>query len=212
VARNGINDRGNIWLSDLVEFKGRLYMGTLNLAGAQLFRTEDGIHFERLFNRGLTKTTNTAAMKLYVFQDRLLVATMDFLRGFDLFASDDGVSFRRVLANGYTDRHYGYLWQMQEFNGRLYAGLYYHRGLRLPYGRFGLLSSPDGLEWTVENADGFGFPWQYGIRTLAVFDNRLIIGTASARYGCKVFSAAAATPSAPPAATPAAATPAAATP
>jgi hypothetical protein len=188
-AKNGINDRGNIWFSDFVEFDGRLYLGTLNPAGAQLFRTDDGQHFERIFDRGLTRRSNTGVMKVCVFQDRLFVSTADFFHGFDLFSSADGRNFETVLSRGYQDRHYAYLWSLQEYRGRLYAGLYYHRGLNLPTGRFALLSSADGKDWTVENDNGFANPWYYGVRTLTVFNDELIIGSASADKGTKVFSA-----------------------
>lgn len=188
-AKNGINDRKNFWLSDFAVFDGRLYMGTLNPAGAELFRTEDGLRFEPIFARGLSRKTNFAVMKLCVFQERLYLSTMDFFRGFDLYESADGKTFEPILTRGFKNRHYAYLWQLQEYNGRLYAGLYYHNGLQLPTGRFALLSSPDGRQWTVENDDAFGSPWHYGIRSMAVLNDELVIGSASAQKGTKIFSA-----------------------
>lgn len=191
VAERGIDDKGNVWVSDFAEFQGRLYMGTLNiLGGMQAFRTADGESFERIFKGGLEKRTNTAGMKLIVFKDRLFLSSMDFFRGFDLYVSDDGENFERVLAKGYTSRHHAYLWQMEVYNGRLYAGTYRHSDFTIPTGSFSLFSSEDGIEWTMENDDAFGNPWYYGVRSMAVYDGRLVIGTASARYGCKVFTAA----------------------
>ncbi len=189
VADNGIMDKGNWWMSDFAEFKGRLYTGTLNAAGMQAYRTADGVHFERLFEGGLSKWTNTAGMKVYVFKDRLFLGTMDFFRGFDLYVSEDGKSFERVLAKGHTNRHNAYLWQLVEYEGRLYAGTYFHKGISIPSGKFMLYSSPDGLDWTVENDNAFGNPYYYGVRSTAVYQGRLIIGTASAKYGCKIIAA-----------------------
>jgi hypothetical protein len=190
VADQGLGDKGNWWFSDFAVFNDRLYLGTLNVKGMQLFRSADGKSFERVFKDGPAKKTDMAAMKLYVFQGRLFVSTMDYFKGFDLYVTSDGENYRRILKNGFNDRHNGYLWQMEEYNGRLYAGTYSHH-LPLPVGAFNLLSSADGDHWIVENADGFGNRWYYGIRSMAVFDGKLILGTASAQYGCKVFEAAA---------------------
>lgn len=197
-AKNGVNTRGNVWLSDFAVFKDRMYLGTLNYGGAQLFRTDDGLHFEPLFRRGLNRRSNLAVMKLCVFQHRLYFSLMNFTRGFDLFATADGRNFDRVLADGFTDRRNAYLWQMQVFNGRLYAGSYNHRGISLPTGRFCLYSTADGRDWTVENADGFRSPWHYGVRTLTVLNDELIIGSASAQQGTRVFSALPRNPAEPP--------------
>lgn len=189
VADKGVSDPGNIWLSDMVAFQGRLYMGTLNLKGFQVYRTRDGRHFERVAAQGIGKTTNWGALKLHVFKDKLFVASQDYLQGFDLYVTEDGINFEAALEKGFKDRHYGYLWQLEEYHGRLYAGLYYHRGFRLPKGRFGLISSADGEEWEVENDNGFGNDYQYGVRSMAVFNDQLLLGTASAKFGCRVYAA-----------------------
>jgi hypothetical protein len=212
VADEGIRDPGNWWVSDFAELDGRLYMGTLNIRGFQLFRTRDGKEFEQLLSGGAEKFTNTGGMKLIVFKDKLYVSTMDFFRGFDLYASGDGVNFQRILEKGHTGGHNAYLWQMKVYNGRLYAGTYHHK-LPLPSGAFELYSTGDGVEWIMENVPEPGSgkskkswrkkssenqepryswpdPYYYGVRSMAVFDNKLIIGTASPRYGCRVYEAA----------------------
>ncbi len=191
VAKQGISEKNNWWVSDFTIFKDRLYMGTLNPAGMQLFRTRDGIHFEKLIKDGGEKFTNTAAMKLYCFGDKLYVTTMDFFRGYDLYVSEDGVNFDRVIKQGLPNEDHAYLWQLIEYEGRLYGGTYHHRGIRLPKGSFALLSTTDGEHWEIETDNGFGNPWHYGIRSVAVYNGEFIMGTASAKYGCKVFAAAA---------------------
>jgi hypothetical protein len=189
VAHSGISDKNNWWLSDFMVFKGRLYMGTLNVGGMQLYRTRDGLHFEKLFSGGIDKFTNTAAMKLYVYNDKLYVTTMDFFQGYDLYMSENGVDFQRVIKEGLPDSEQAYLWQLIEYDGRLYGGTYHHRGVRLPKGTFALLSTEDGKHWEIENRNGFGNPYYYGIRSVAVYNGELILGTASAKYGCKIFAA-----------------------
>lgn len=188
VRDRGIEDRGNAWLSDFVVFGGQLYMGTLNTGGMQLYRTADGSTIERVGLEGVDTATDIAALKLCTFKGRMFMGTMDFVRGFDLYATADGERFQRVIRNGFNDRLNAYCWQLQEYDGRLYAGTYNHH-LPLPFGEFTLLSSVDGDEWLVENEAAFGHGWHYGIRTMTVLDDRLIIGTATARHACKVFEA-----------------------
>ncbi len=189
VAEKGIDTKNNVRVSDFVIFKDYLYLGTMNIFGARLYRTRDGINYQSLAKKGLEKKTNAMIMRLYLFKDKLFFSTADMFRGFDLYVSEDGVNFRRVLKNGFNNFHNAYIWQMQEYKGRLYAGTYYHRGLLLPKGSFMLFSSQDGENWVVETDNGFGNPWHYGIRTMARYRGGLVIGTASARYGCKVFLA-----------------------
>lgn len=189
ILKRGAGDSDNLWFSDFCEFQGRLYTGTLNMSeGMQLFVSSDGDRFEQVLKGGLQKTSNLGALKLFVFRDHLYIGTMDFDAGFDLYRSADGVHFERVLDHGFTNRHNAYIWQMQEYHGRLYAGAYDHRPPLL-HGRFQLYSSADGKDWAVETKNGFGSDWCYGVRTMAVFQDQLIIGTASSRRGCKVFAA-----------------------
>lgn len=189
VADRGITHPGNFMLMDFTMFKGHMYMGTANVAGMQLIRTADGENFEKVEARGLAAGTNSAVMKICVFRDRLYFSTGNFFRGFDLYSSADGENFERVLKNGYTTRANAYLWYLQEYEGRLYAGTYHHGRLVIPNGKFDLYSSPDGKNWTLETDDAFGSPWYYGVRTMEVYRDRLIIGTASAQYGAKIFEA-----------------------
>jgi hypothetical protein len=191
VVKGGLGDKRNDWFSDFAVFKGQLYSGTLNITGgAQVVRTSDGVNFEKVAENGFDKKTNTAAMKLIVFKDKLYVTTMDFLKGYDLYVTSDGTNWKKVHEKGHTNRHNAYLWQLEEYNGRLYAGTYYHK-LPWPSGAFMLYSTADGENWTVENDNGFGNPFHYGVRSMAVYDGKLIIGSASPRYGTKVFSASA---------------------
>jgi len=186
---SGATDKTNWWFSDFVAFKDQLYTGTLNPTGMQLFRTSDGVNFEQVFKGGLEKFTNTAAMKLYVWNGRLWLSTMDFFQGFDLYASEDGLNFERVLKRGHEKHTYAYLWQIEAYNGRLYGGTYQHFGILPPFGRFAIFSTDDGENWITETDNAFGNRWYYGVRSTAVWDGKLVIGTASARYGCKIFTA-----------------------
>ena len=62
-------------------------------------------------------------------------------------------------------------------------------------GEFDLYSASepyvDEQDWNIETTDAFGQPWHYGIRTMIVVNDSLMIGTATARRdeACKVFRA-----------------------
>jgi len=67
---------------------------------------------------------------------------------------------------------------MGTFNHGLNGGKYDPLPIPLD-GRGQLWYSADGKTWKLLEGDGFGAPFNYGIRTLEVSDNRLFVGMAS---------------------------------
>jgi len=196
-AASGIVDAGNFWFSDFVVHGNYLYTGTLNIKGMQLWRT-NGRVFEKIFENGYDDLFNTAAMKLYVYRGRLYVGTMNLVNGFRLYASKEkldsyataDIPFARVLVNDDPKRRGAYLWYLEEFNGRLYAGTF--TTFQFFNGSFKLFSSADGEhDWVVETDNAFGHERQYGLRSMEVFKGKLMIGTATAQpeKSCKILEA-----------------------
>lgn len=185
--KGGFGSKRNSWISRFVEFDGYLYVGTMNLRGMELYRTKDGVNYELVFDRGLGRASDWMAMTIYVFKNQIFIGTTNVLRGFSIYKSADGIEFERVLESGYTNRSNAYIWSMQEYNGRLYAGTCFDQ--LAWFGQFQLLSTEDGYNWNVETADGYGMNNNYGIRNMTVYNNRLIMGTASRLGSCKVLSA-----------------------
>lgn len=182
----GFGSKRNSWISRFVEFDGYMYVGTMNLRGMELYRTQDGIHYDLVFDRGLGRTSDWMAMTMYVFKNQLFIGTTNFLRGFSIYKSTDGLEFERVLESGYTSRSNAYIWSMQEYNGRLYAGTCFDQ--LVWFGQFQLLSTEDGYTWNLETDDGYGSNNNYGIRNMTVFNDQLIMGTANRLGSCKVLS------------------------
>ena len=199
ISNDGFGDAENVWFSDMTEFKGYLYAGTLNDNGMQLWRSSDGKTFENVFEHGNGAEGNKAAMKLYVYEGRLYIGTMNFLRGASLWVNEDseGLVFVPVLVGGNGNHWNAYLWYLQAFNGRLYVGTFdmSEDGWGIP--GFDLFSSkeamPDSKDWIKETTDGFGNPGQVGIRTMGVTEDgqRMMIGSATSEseLGCIVFEA-----------------------
>ncbi|MCP3944050.1 MAG: hypothetical protein GY710_21580 [Desulfobacteraceae bacterium] len=189
VVSAGLGNTSNYWFSDFVEYNGWLYCGTLNLSGMELWRTADGVNFEKIFDKGNGVQSNTAAMKLYVYKDKLYVGTMNFIQGASLYVNTNtaGTRFEPLFTQGNGHRNNSYVWYMKAFNDRLYVGTF------KSFGEFDLFSAKDpGMnDWTAETIDAFGNAGQYGIRTMAVYQDKLMIGTATAKNdeACKIFEA-----------------------
>ncbi|MCP4133931.1 MAG: hypothetical protein GY754_23375 [bacterium] len=189
VISGGIDDANNYWFSDFVEYNGYFYTGTLNPTGMELWRTADGVNYEMLFDAGNGFKTNTAAMKLYAYNDKLFVGTMNWIKGSYLYmnSDEDGAIFEPIIEKGNGVIGNAYIWYMKEFNNRLYVGTFKISG------SFDLYSAqnPGTDPWTIETTDGFGSFAHYGIRSMAVYQDKLIIGSATAvqEQGTKVFEA-----------------------
>ena len=138
---------------------------------------------------------DSSVMKLYVFNEVLYVGTLNFLSGARLLANTDeaGLDFAQVFDGGFENRNNLYVWQMQDFHGRLYVGTF-----KLQFDGstgFDLISSSDPTDpdsWVYETDNGFDTDTHYGIRTFAVYEGQLMIGSAVATVedSCKVWEAA----------------------
>jgi hypothetical protein len=78
--QEGFGERANVTVFEMCEFKGRLYAGTVNPRGFQLWRTEAAdkppYTWKRVLNRGAWRGPhNEAIASLYVFKGALYVGT-----------------------------------------------------------------------------------------------------------------------------------------
>eukprot|EP01084_Bolivina_argentea_P259446 437763_1 len=190
-----INDGlgSNIWFSDFIQYKNWLYIGTLNVKGMELWRT-DGIKFNKVFDIHATISHfDTAVMKLYVYNNILYVGTQNDINGASLYANidDEGIIFKPIFTKGNGDPNNKYVWYMQEFNNRLYLSTFNLEKIWPTSGKFSLFSSknPQSNIWTTETLNAFGNDGHFGIRSMTVFNERLMMGTATAQQdmACKVF-------------------------
>jgi len=206
VVANGFGVDTNFWFSDLVIFNDHLYLGTMNnVQGFSLYRSPNGQQFDRIAKNGISTFFNHAAMRLFVFKGELYVSTMNWVEGFSLYVmrtpkeNAKTIDFDRVLAHGFTSVYNTYVWQMVEYEGRLYAGTFQNSFTGLRFGMFSLYSSADGRNWVIETDSAFSPKkglssflcpqlGDYGIRTMAVHNNKLYLGTATAHNSCKVYT------------------------
>lgn len=192
VVRGGNGDVDNKWFSDMVEYNGYIYVGTLNYGddvGADLVRSSNGVDWEYVIREGNGIGTDKAFMKLYVYKDHLYIGTMNFKEGASLLVSTDvnATEFTHLFTKGNGNEKNVYMWYIQEFKSRLFIGTFNAFGTQ----EFDLFSHEDPSDYTpftIETRDGFANN-VYGIRSMVVMDDHLIIGGASNNEPAHVWEA-----------------------
>lgn len=237
VNEEGFGERANLTVFDMETFNGRLYAGTVNPRGLQLWRTEDSsvtpYRWRKVLERGAGRgPLNEAVGSLCEFKGALYVGTGivngGFHKGFkigpaapeilrvwpddswDLLMGAPRMSPEgpRYPLSGYSpgfDHFFtGYVWRMCVHEDWLYAGTF-SWAMTLPYlprqywpedilvlirrwgleelsyryGGCALWRTPDGERWYPVTRDGFGNPYNWGIRTMKSTEHGLFVGTAN---------------------------------
>jgi len=162
---NGPRDAGPV-------FQGRLYVGVSNpTSGGEIWRTADGLRWERVAEAGLGRSTNTVITPGLVFEDRLYAVSttggsLDTLTGLEVFRTSDGATWEKVVSDGFSvgpERNIG--GQLMEFKDRLFLVsdtmdprllIPSQPSERLAPRGFQLRVTTDGKQWTQVGKDGFG--------------------------------------------------------
>ncbi len=181
-------------VAELVVYNGKLYVGTWDFTDRfKLFESSDcGNTFKDVTPvfAGSDSLNNLGVMQLIEYQGELYLGTVNYLDGFTLLRAvdpGDPDGWEVISTDGLGDKSNAYTWTMQVWNDKLYMGTFndgLYSGIYDPLpipldGRGQLLCSTDGMSWSTVVDDGFGTPFNYGIRTMTVSDNRLYVGTAS---------------------------------
>ncbi|HHF55803.1 MAG TPA: DUF11 domain-containing protein [Thermoplasmatales archaeon] len=145
---------------------------------------------------GLGDDNNWAVMSAVVYNGMLYIGTLNFNDGAEIWRTRDGVTWEPVELYGFG-RTNGYIWRLIEYKGMLVAGtLNPFFGCEIwasdtgEAGTFkqvninGMDASftlPANIGAFVGRDDGPIVYWadQYGVRSVAIYDDYLIIGTAS---------------------------------
>jgi hypothetical protein len=136
----------------------------------------------------LLDSNNLGIMSLGVFQGSLFAGTVNYQDGFTLIrydspnATEDGpVDYSLLTTNGFGYPDNGYVWRMQVFDYALFLGVFNSGNAESPPhdGRAQLWYSTDGEIFLPLVTDGFDDPWDEGVRTMAAWNDRLCVGTAS---------------------------------
>lgn len=155
-------------------FDGMLYIGVSNPAeGGEIWRTADGLAWERVAEKGLTRTDSLLLSPAISDGDKLYAfgtggGTIDNLIGFDLYRTTDGVTWEQVIKDGFgvgDERNVSA--GLVKFRDRLYLATNNMDprilnpsapAERHSLSGFQLMESSDGKNWTQVGEDGFGTP------------------------------------------------------
>ena len=200
VVSAGLGDPNNTGISvfdpqDLGSiFQGKLYVGVTNPStGGEIWRTADGLEWERVADEGLGKSANIDFTPGLVYHDQLYMVSattsgLDKLKGFDLFRTSDGKTWEKVVSAGFNvGLERNIVGWLTEFKGELYLTgqtmdprilIPTQPSERIPPKGFQLYKSSDGANWTQVGKDGFGADSSYtanmmvlgGSAYLAVYD------------------------------------------
>ncbi len=146
VTNDGFGDPFNVSPGGAAIFRDYLYIGMQNLdeskvdsnnpannpGPGQIWRTKDGLHWERVMTGGFGDWHNYKVDSLYTFNGRLYAATYcyDWVtnvdeEGVQVWSSPDGLHWTQVNENGFGDK-YNYVTHLSvdvtDYKGSLYYG------------------------------------------------------------------------------------------
>lgn len=189
--------------------------GNAGRKGGEIWRY-DGTTWEQvvghnapLIKGGFDNPDNVGIFDFEEFNGYLYTGTMNWNfgenGGCEVWRTQDGLQWEQVVEHGFrpnmseVDIKSGvtntYCWRLEVFKDHLYAGTFNSRYKFYSKSGVGcqLWRTKDGKEWEkieLPNGDGFGEKENYGIRTMAVYNNELYIGTAAnvmLNNGCEIW-------------------------
>jgi hypothetical protein len=208
---SGFGDYHNAGIGDMIEFNGKLYVTTGHNLGCEIWRY-DGSTWEQVVGenetafkgRGFDDPYNFLAATMKIFTNssdvtHLYVGTININWSSDGFCqiwrTTDGENWSQVVDKGFRDNkahnkvRNAYLWSMEEFQGKLYAGTfnvplpkgepYTHRGCQLWRSGTGNSGEWEKVNTTGASGNGFGEHKNYGIRKLVNWSNNLYAAVAA---------------------------------
>ncbi|HMD90788.1 MAG TPA: hypothetical protein VKF38_16655 [Anaerolineaceae bacterium] len=163
-----LNTRNTCWVTGSqpgVVFNGYLYYGTTNkVQGAEIWRTADGLSWNKVGAGGLGSVGNFALRPELVYNNQLYVLSLNY-DGFQLFRTSDGITWEKVVDKGFgAVRFNNITCRLAVFNNQLYLITINQdrRKIARPIkveqaaAGFQLYSSKDGKNWAKAAPDGFG--------------------------------------------------------
>lgn len=169
-------------ITSLNTFKGQLYAGVEALAGtgAQVWRSSNGIDWERIGENGLGDTNNYQTGSSVVYRGQYYITTRNDVTGAQLWRSRNGISWDQVVGDGFGDVNNVKIESLTTYAGALIAVA------NNPSTGVEAWHSTDGVNWIQINTDGFGDSstfvslWSNGTVT---FDGRYLLGSSGPMGG-----------------------------
>jgi len=189
VITSGFGDANNTQVLAFEALNGYFYAGTLNAtSGGELWRsgTGDAGSWAQVNIDGFNGISNTGVTSLAAFDAYLYAGTRNWGTGAEVWRSSNGLTWTRVISNGFGGGWAnGWVDGLIVFDNTLYAVTRnYETGVKV-------WRTTDGINWVQVNTDGFGDSNNEitgdGYTAIAIFDNRLYIGTRNYANGGEVW-------------------------
>ncbi len=153
------------------------------MTGGELWRSVDGVSWEKVADNGFGDEANHVIQPQIVFKDYLYAVTFN-LNGLNIYRSGDGLGWERVVADGFNygvnRNFYGIL---VEFDGALFL----HTMSTPMVGAFQIWRSYDGESWMQIGDSGFGNENNYFSGMFKASDGLFYLATLNMLDGTEVW-------------------------
>ena len=173
-----LNDNEEIRASAF--FGGKLYVGTYNGLGCEVWRYE-GSGWTQVAAGGFGDPDNEEATSMAVANGYLYVGTLNWETGAEIWRYN-GSKWTQANKGGFGDHSTNMASAMIVHLNKLYVGTRSDDTKAKVWRCDGLGAS----QWTKVNTNGFGVSQTVGVQSFAVFDNKLYAGTLDYR-SCRVW-------------------------
>lgn len=155
-SQDGFGDSDNQEGWSLEVFDDYLYFGTSHAnAGAELWRSDDGIDWSQVSTNGFGNTNNTDFFAIATAGEYLYVGTQNSTNGAQVWRSANGTGFSQVNSDGFGDSNNTLIASMAVFNSYLYVGTQ-NTSTGTEIWRCDITSCGGAVSWSQVNSDGFG--------------------------------------------------------
>ncbi len=174
-----LNDNERIGCSAF--FGGKLYVGTYNGLGCEIWRYE-GNAWTQVVSGGFGDPNNYEAESMAVADGYLYVGTGNWLTGAEVWRYD-GSKWTQANKDGFGDATSGEAAAMIVHQDKLYVGTQSYNTKAKVWRCDGLKTT----QWTKVNTNGFGMATTVGAISFAVLNNKLYAGTYDMNDPCHAW-------------------------
>jgi hypothetical protein len=178
---SGFSTNANEAVSCSAFFGGKLYVGTMNGLGCQIWRYE-GNAWTQVASDGFGDAYNQIAEAMAVANGCLYVGIGNYMTGAEVWRYD-GSKWTQANKNGFGDKTSYDAKAMIVHQGRLYVGTESEK----TKARVWRCDGPKTTQWTQVNTNGFGVSTTVGVDAFAVLNNKLYAGTYDLNDPCRVW-------------------------
>jgi hypothetical protein len=182
VNQSGFGDNKNHGIWTLENLDNKLYAGTNNPAGAQIWRMGANGGWTSMMEGGFGTSTNSTVTDLVDYLGKYYAATF----GGEIWRSGNGSNWNRVVKEGFGNLYNSVIPKCQEFKGYLYCGTWSKSDSE--GGEMWRSSTGNAGSWTQVAQNGIdGDVGNKSVHTFALHGDHLYVGTENNTTGTEVW-------------------------